>query len=80
MKKSQERYITSWGLQQSITHKIPTKERLRLYKHWKEWTVKNMQPCIIWKGVAYKVKIISYKPSARYFKGIDYLWTHDIKE
>ena len=32
-----EKYITSWGLQQSITQKIPTSERLRLYKHWKYW-------------------------------------------
>ena len=32
-----EKYITSWGLHQSITQKIPTTERMRLYKHWKNW-------------------------------------------
>ena len=38
MKKSnQNSYITSWGLQQSISQKIPTTERLRLYKHWKRY-------------------------------------------
>lgn len=36
-KISKNGYITSWGLQQSITNKIPTTERLRLYKHWKKW-------------------------------------------
>lgn len=38
-----EKYITSWGLQQSITNKIPTTERLRLYKHWKKWRIKMLQ-------------------------------------
>ena len=32
-----EKYITSWGLHQSITNKIKSKERVRLYKHWKNW-------------------------------------------
>ena len=32
-----EKYITSWGLHQSITNKTKLKERVRLYKHWKNW-------------------------------------------
>lgn len=41
MQTQNQKYITSWGLQQSITNKIPTTERLRLYKHWKNWTIQK---------------------------------------
>lgn len=68
MKKSNlNSYITSWGLQQSITNKIPTTERLRLYKHWKNWCYNNIKPCIIWRGIVYEVYIAN--PKTTYKKG-----------